>query len=120
TLMGEEGIDMSLAYAFDAILLDLSLDDMCGFEVLRELRSRRIQTPVLIVSGARDVESKVRALAAGADDYLVKPIHKDELAARIRAVVRRSAGHSQSVITVGDLSVNLDGRTVHVCGERVH
>jgi len=89
-------------------------------DVLRSLRRAKVKTPVLILSGAADVGGKVAALAAGADDYLVKPCHKDELVARLRAVIRRSAGHADSTITVGDVSLNLDAKIVHVKGVRVH
>ena len=59
-------------------------------------------------------------MSAGADDYVAKPFHKDELTARLRAVIRRSVGHADSVITVGDISLNIDAKVVHVCGQRVH
>jgi two-component system cell cycle response regulator CtrA len=75
---------------------------------------------VLILSGNAIVEAKVKALGFGADDYMTKPFHKDELVARIQAVVRRSKGHSQSVITTGKLTVNLDAKTVEVDNARVH
>ena len=104
----------------DLVLLDLRLPDMSGFEVLKALRVAKVQTPVLILSGNAIVEAKVKALGFGADDYMTKPFHKDELVARIQAVVRRSKGHSQSVITTGKLTVNLDAKTVEVDGSRVH
>jgi two-component system cell cycle response regulator CtrA len=117
---GESGLELALTYSYDAILLDLNLADMSGLEVLRELRIEKSATPVVILSGAQDVNGKVRAFAAGADDYVTKPWHKDELAARLRAVIRRAAGHTHSVITVGDISLDLDARVVNVCGARVH
>src|SRR5450830_1861537 len=108
TDLGEEGIDLGKLYDYDIILLDLNLPDMSGFEVLRSLRVARVKTPTLILSGF------------GADDYMTKPFHKDELVARIHAVVRRSKGHAQSVIQTGDLVVNLDTKMVEVGGQRVH
>ena len=120
TDLGEEGIDLGKLYDYDIIVLDLQLPDMSGFEVLRALRVAKVQTPVLILSGNAIVEAKVKALGFGADDYMTKPFHKDELIARIQAVVRRSKGHSQSVITTGKLTVNLDAKTVEVDGSRVH
>src|SRR5215467_1978555 len=101
TDLGEEGIDLGKLYDYDIIVLDLQLPDMSGFEVLKALRVAKVQTPVLILSGNAIVEAKVKALGFGADDYMTKPFHKDELVARIQAVVRRSKGHSQSVIPTG-------------------
>ena len=120
TDLGEEGIDLGKLYDYDIVVLDLQLPDMSGFEVLKALRVAKVQTPVLILSGNAIVEAKVKALGFGADDYMTKPFHKDELVARIQAVVRRSKGHSQSVITTGKLTVNLDAKTVEVDGARVH
>jgi two-component system cell cycle response regulator CtrA len=120
TDLGEEGIDLGKLYDYDIVVLDLQLPDMSGFEVLKSLRLAKVQTPVMILSGNAIVEAKVRALGFGADDYMTKPFHKDELVARIQAVVRRSKGHSQSVITTGKLIVNLDAKTVEVDGSRVH
>jgi len=90
TDLGKEGIDLSKLYDYDIIVLDLQLPDMSGFEVLTALRVAQVQTPVLILSGNAIVETKVKALGFGADDYMTKPLHKDELIARIQAVVRRS------------------------------
>src|SRR5256886_16558789 len=120
TDLGEEGIDLGKLYDYDIIVLDLQLPDMSGFEVLKTLRLAKVQTPVLILSGNAIVEAKVKALGFGADDYMTKPFHKDELVARIHAIVRRSKGHAQSVIQTGDLVVNLDTKTVEVNGARVH
>src|ERR1019366_1698977 len=93
--------------------------DMSGFEVLRSLRVSKVKTPTLILSGLAGIEDKVRGFGFGADDYMTKPFHKDELVARIRAIVRRSQGHAQSVVQTGDLIVNLDQKTVKVGGVRV-
>ena len=120
TDLGEEGVDLGKLYDYDIILLDLNLPDMNGFEVLRSLRVSKVKTPILILSGLAGLEDKVKGLGFGADDYLTKPFHKDELIARIHAIVRRSKGHAQSVIIVGDLTVNLDGKTVEVAGARVN
>ena len=120
TDLGEEGVDLGKLYDYDIIILDLQLPDMSGFDVLKQLRVNKIATPILILSGSTQVENKVKGLGFGADDYMTKPFHKDELVARIQAVVRRSKGHSQSVITTGKLTVNLDAKTVEVDGARVH
>ena len=120
TDLGEEGIDLGKVYDYDIILLDLNLLDMSGFEVLRSLRISKVKTPILILSGLAGIEDKVRGLGFGADDYMTKPFHKDELVARILAIVRRSKGHIQSLIQTGDLEVNLDSKTVAVKSVRVH
>src|ERR1700677_829307 len=120
TDLGEEGIDLGKLYDYDIILLDINLPDMSGYEVLRTLRVAKVKTPVLILSGLAGLDDKVKGLGFGADDYLTKPFHKDELVARIHAIVRRSKGHAQSVIATGDLVVNLDQKTVEVASNRVH
>jgi two-component system cell cycle response regulator CtrA len=120
TDLGEDGIDLGKVYDYDIILLDLNLPDMSGFEVLRTLRSARIATPVLILSGLASIEDKIKGLGLGADDYVSKPFHKDELVARIQAIVRRSQGHAQSLITTGSLVVNLDSKTVTVNDIRIN
>ena len=120
TDLGEEGIDLGKIYDYDIILLDLNLPDMPGFEVLRSLRVSKVKTPTLILSGLAGIEDKVKGLGFGADDYMTKPFHKDELVARIHAIVRRFKGHAQSVIECGDLVVNLDTKMVEINGARVH
>ena len=120
TDLGEEGIDLGKVYEYDLVLLDLNLPDISGFEVLRSLRLAKVKTPILILSGYSAIEDKVKGLGLGADDYLTKPFQKEELVARIQAVVRRSRGHAQSIVQVGDLAVNLDEKIVEIAGERVH
>ncbi|MFV2002514.1 MAG: response regulator transcription factor CtrA [Paracoccaceae bacterium] len=120
TDLGEEGIDLAKLYDYDLILLDLNLPDMNGHEVLRQLRLARVDTPILILSGSGDTENKIKGFGFGADDYLTKPFHREELVARIHAIIRRSKGHSQSVITTGTIEVNLDAKTVGAGGKPVH
>ena len=120
TDLGEEGVDLGKLYDYDIIILDLNLPDMSGFEVVRLLRVSKVKTPILILSGLAGIKDKVSGLAYGADDYMTKPFHKDELVGRIHAIVRRSNGHAQSVINIGDLCVNLDSKTVMVGGDHVH
>ncbi len=120
TDLGEEGIDLAKLYDYDLILLDLNLPDVNGHEVLRRLRRSRVETPILILSGSDDNENKIKGFGFGADDYLTKPFHRDELIARIHAIIRRSKGHAESVIRTGRLAVNLDTKTVEVDGLPVH
>ncbi len=120
TDLGEEGIDLAKLYDYDLILLDLGLPDMNGHEVLRQLRLARVETPILILSGADDTENKIKGFGFGADDYLTKPFHREELVARIHAIIRRSKGHAQSVIATGQVEVNLDAKTVTAAGKPVH
>lgn len=120
TNLGEEGIDLARLYDYDLILLDLNLPDMHGHEVLRQLRLSRVETPILILSGVDDTDNKIKGFGFGADDYLTKPFHREELVARIHAIIRRSKGHAQSVIRTGRICVNLDAKTVDVEGRTVH
>ena len=120
TDLGEGGIDLGKIYDYDIILLDLNLPDISGFDVLRKLRISRVKTPILILSGLAAIEDKIKGLGFGADDYMTKPFHKDELIARVHAIVRRSKGHAHPVIQTGDLVVNLDTKTVEVNRARVH
>src|SRR5437879_12831477 len=108
TDLGEEGVDLGKIYDYDLILLDLNLPDMSGMDVLRTLRVGKINTPFFILSGSAEIYTKVKTFSGGADDYMTKPFHKDELVARIHPVVRRSKGHAQSAIKTGDILVTLD------------
>ena len=120
TDLGEDGVEIGKIYDYDIIILDLMLPDMDGYDVLKELRDAKIETPVLILSGLTELDNKIKGLGFGADDYLTKPFDKRELVARIQAIVRRSQGHSQSIIQTGAVKVNLDSRTVDVNGEPLH
>ena len=120
TDLGEDGIDLAKLYDYDLILLDLNLPDMSGHDVLRQLRLARIETPILILSGSDDTDSKIKGFGFGADDYMTKPFHREELVARIHAIIRRSKGHAQSVIRTGKVAINLDAKTVEVEGKTVH
>ncbi|HYC03578.1 MAG TPA: response regulator transcription factor [Azospirillaceae bacterium] len=120
TDLGEDGLEIGKIYDYDIIILDLMLPDIDGYEVLRRLRAARVTTPILILSGLADMDNKLKGLGFGADDYLTKPFDKRELQARIQAIIRRSKGHSESVIRTGRLTVNLDARTVEVDGQPLH
>ncbi len=120
TDMGEDGLEIGKIYDYDIIILDLMLPDIDGYEVLRRLRAARVRTPILILSGLNGLDDKIKGLGVGADDYLTKPFDKRELIARIQAIVRRSKGHSDSIIQTGKLTVNLDTRTVEVDSQPLH
>ena len=111
TTSGEESVELVELYDYDAVLMDIDLEDITGIEALRELRMKKISTPVIILSGTTDVDVKIQALAAGADDYMTKPFHKEELKARITAVVRRSRGHVESIIRTGSIELTLGCRS---------
>jgi len=120
TDLGEDGLEIGKLYDYDIIILDLMLPDIDGYEVLRRLRAARVTTPILILSGLSELDHKIKGLGFGADDYLTKPFDKRELIARIQAIVRRSKGHSDSIIRTGRLTVNLDTRTVEVDSQPLH
>jgi two-component system cell cycle response regulator CtrA len=118
--VGVDGIEIGKIYDYDIILLDLMLPDIDGYEVLLRLRSAKVKTPILILSGLSSVDQKIKGLGFGADDYLTKPFNRGELVARIQAIVRRSKGHSESVVRFDKVSINLDTRIVEVDGAQVH
>jgi two-component system cell cycle response regulator CtrA len=120
TDLGEDGLEIGKLYDYDIIILDLMLPDIDGYEVLRRLRSSRVNTPILILSGLSELDNKIKGLGFGADDYLTKPFDRRELLARIQAIMRRSKGHSESVIKTGKLTVNLDTCTVEVESQPLH
>ena len=117
---GEEACDLAKLYDYDLVILDLSLPDMEGYEVLRRLRAARMDSPVMVLSGHSRSAEKVRALGLGADDYVTKPFDQSELVARIQAIVRRTKGFSQPSLTVGGLTLNLASKEVTVKGRHVH
>ena len=118
--LGETGLALAQADAHDIILLDLNLPDMSGYDVLRALRRSEVRTPVLILSGLAGIDNKVKGLGYGADDYLTKPFHKDELVARIQAIVRRSAEQAEAVVQCGDLVVRLGAKRAEIAGRPVN
>ncbi|MCK5374052.1 MAG: response regulator transcription factor [Alphaproteobacteria bacterium] len=120
TDLGEDGLDLGKIYDYDIIILDLMLPDMDGYDVLKSFRAAKVDTPILILSGLTELDNKLKGLGFGADDYLTKPFDKRELVARIQAIVRRSQGHSQSIIETGSIKVNLDSRTIEADGKPVH
>jgi two-component system cell cycle response regulator CtrA len=110
--IGTEGLEIAKLYDYDIIILDLLLPDVDGYEILLRLRAAKIETPILILSGLSSIDNKIRGFSAGADDYLTKPFDKNEVLARIWAIVRRSKGLSESKVKVNNLIINLDSKTV--------
>lgn len=117
TRSGEEGVDLASVYNYQLAIVDMKLPDMAGHDVVKAIRASGKNFPIIILSGMADVEDKVRALQAGADDYVTKPFQRDELISRIWAVVRRSKGHSKSLIKTGKIALNLDSKMVE-CGSK--
>jgi two-component system cell cycle response regulator CtrA len=120
TDLGEEAIDLGRLYDYDLITLALNLPDMSGYDVIKQLRVAKCKTPMLVCSGLAGIEDIVKALGVGADDYMTKPFHKDELVARIHAIVRRTKGHAQSALQIGALTINLDNKSVSAAGSPIH
>ncbi len=110
---GNEGLAKAVVWPYDVIILDLMLPKLDGLSLLERLRERH-STPVLILSAKDALPDRVRGLDCGADDYLTKPFERAELLARIRAIIRRVAGHSQSTFKAGTVSVDLRSKTVSV------
>ena len=103
---GEDGLHMSMTNTYDLIILDLGLPKIGGLEILSELRKSGKTTPVLILTARDDSQDIVQGLESGSDDYIVKPFDMKVLIARCKALLRRSYGHADSVIKIGDISIN--------------
>ena len=113
---GEAGLTLALDEAYDLVVLDLMLPRLQGERIIAELRTRRRGVPVLVLTARDLVADRVRVLDAGADDYVMKPFEPAELVSRCRALVRRTTGHSSSVIVVGDVEIDIARRTVMLGG----
>jgi two-component system cell cycle response regulator CtrA len=118
--LGEDGLEVSKLYDYDLICLDIMLPDISGYDVLKRIRDSKRNIPILILSGLGASEEKVKGLGFGADDYLTKPFNMSELVARVKAIIRRSRGHPDSIIEVNDLTVNLDLHNTKIHGNPVH
>jgi two-component system OmpR family response regulator len=115
---GEEGLYKAESYDYDAILLDVMLPGLDGWEVLRRLRKTK-KTPVLMLTARDAVRDRVKGLDTGADDYVVKPFDVDEVLARLRALIRRSASEAQPRLEIGEVMIDTAARTVTLHGELV-
>jgi two-component system response regulator PhoP len=114
---GREAVFMGREYPFDLAVVDIGLPDKSGVEVIREWRELDRRFPVLILTARGRWQEKVEGLEAGADDYMVKPFHHEELLARIRALLRRAAGVASSTVRSGPVSLDTTAQTVHVDGQ---
>jgi two-component system, cell cycle response regulator CtrA len=114
--IGNEGLEIAKIQDYDLIILDLLLPDVDGYEVLLRLRAAKVQTPILILSGLTSPDKKLQGFNLGADDYMTKPFNKEELVARIRAIIRRSKGIAESIIKFHKVTLNLDNKSVEVDG----
>jgi DNA-binding response OmpR family regulator len=119
TAQGEEGLWKAAETAYDALVLDLMLPGLDGMSVLRQLREKNVQTPVLILTVKNAVEDRVAGLRSGADDYLTKPFALEELVARVESLVRRRYGERNPVLKIGDLEINTGARTVGRAGQSI-
>ena len=117
---GEDGLEIARRYDYDVILLDLLQNDAEGYDVLRKLRTARIEAPVIIMSGLTRPQAKVKAFSCGADDFVSKPFDTTELLARMQAVIRRSKGFAQPMLWIGPVQLKLNSREVLVHGAPVH
>ena len=109
---GEEAVRYVEGTEYDAIILDIMLPKLDGFEVIKRIRAKKNKVPILLLTARDNIDDKVKGLDYGADDYLVKPFIFEELMARIRVLLRRNSGNADNIITIADLKVDLDAKTV--------
>jgi len=109
---GEEGLYLGAEFPYDLAIIDLGLPKLSGVEVIRKLRQADINFPIIILTARGDWQDKVEGLEAGADDYLVKPFHMEELMARLNALLRRAAGHAKPMLEFGPITLDSSGRNV--------
>jgi two-component system response regulator PhoP len=116
---GIEGLYLGEEFPIDRAIIDLGLPEMPGLDVIRELRSRGREFPILVLTARSEWQDKVAGLEAGADDYLTKPFHIEELMARVNALMRRSGGHARPRIQLGPVTVDLSSQRVYLNGEEI-
>ncbi len=116
---GDEGYTLATTRPYDALVLDIMLPGRDGLSILRNLRERKIPLPVILLTARSELNERLEGLNLGADDYLTKPFHIEELIARLHAVTRRATGASQSILAVADLTMNLLTREVLRAGRRI-
>jgi len=116
---GPDGLEYALAFEYDVVVLDIMLPHMNGLDVLREMREKRVKTPVLLLTARDGVDDRVKGLDVGADDYLIKPFAFPELLARIRALLRRPPLQSGNLLSMNDLEMDVTQREVRRAGKSI-
>jgi DNA-binding response OmpR family regulator len=116
---GEEGLHMAESYSYDAVLLDLMLPGRNGLAILKTLRAKKIDVPVLVVTARGEVEDRIKGLDIGADDYIPKPFDLAELMARLRAAIRRNKGKPSPIVVVEDLAIDTNAKTAARAGKAI-
>lgn len=119
SLDGEEGLYMAETYPYDAVLLDIMLPEVDGLTILNTLRAKKIDVPVLMITAKGEIENRIKGLSIGADDYIAKPFDFSELLARLKAVIRRSKGKPSPIITIDNLVIDTNSRTVKRAGKEI-
>ena len=117
---GKEGLHFALSNSYDAGIFDIMLPSLNGLEIIKRIREKKVELPIIILSAKRSIDDRVRGLQKGGDDYLTKPFSFSELLARVQALIRRSNKDIQSTgLTVGELSIDLLARTVHRANKKI-
>ncbi len=116
---GEEGLHMAESYPYDAVLLDLMLPGKDGLTILKTLRAKKIDVPVLVVTARGEIEDRIKGLDFGADDYIPKPFDLAELMARLRAAIRRNKGKPSPIVAVEDLAIDTNAKTATRAGKAI-
>ena len=110
---------MAETYPYDAVLLDIMLPEVDGLTILNTLRAKKIDVPVLMITAKGEIEDRIKGLSIGADDYIAKPFDFSELLARLKAVIRRSKGKPSPIITIDNLVIDTNSRTVKRAGKEI-
>ena len=116
---GQKALFLGMENPYDLAIIDLGLPRLDGVELIRQLRAGERAFPILILTARDAWQDKVTGLEAGADDYLVKPFHMEELKARLNALLRRAGGHAEPLLRFGPLEVNTGSKTVHLDGREI-
>jgi two-component system response regulator PhoP len=119
-LDGEEGLYYAQEYPYDLMIIDLGLPKLSGLEIIESIRAENNKTPIIILTARDHWQDKVNGLTTGADDYLTKPFHMEELQARLNALIRRSAGQAKPVFSLGPITINTQKQVITVDDEVIY